>query len=144
MTELNTDGVPRLRVHAQPKAKLHLLETQPPLIEGGVIVERYTTRHGVVFERHSIPGGPVQWYKETPASKQAAQPEDFNLTAPPLGAYVVVAAAPIQVTIHHTSTGFDVRAKDAGFEPETIEADILSFPAALARAQEYLSEKNST
>jgi hypothetical protein len=133
--------VGRLQVHAAPRSRVTLFETQPALLEGGVIVERYTTKHGVVFEKHYIPGGPVQWYKETLVPETEANQMDYNLTAPPMGAYVVVTGGPIQVNIHRTETGFDVRMRDAGFAEETIESGIQSFPVALARAQEWLKAR---
>jgi hypothetical protein len=53
----------KLIVHAAPRARIHLFETQPPLLEGGVTIERFTTRHKVVFEKHTDGRGVVTWYK---------------------------------------------------------------------------------
>lgn len=50
-------------VVAKPKARLWLIHTQPPLDGEGVTVERFTTRHGATFERHSTAAGHIQWFK---------------------------------------------------------------------------------
>jgi hypothetical protein len=57
------EGSERLMVCAQPNAMLHLIETQPPLFNDGVQVERYTTRHKIVFEKHTAQNGCITWYR---------------------------------------------------------------------------------
>jgi len=53
----------RLTLHDKPTARLGLIETQPPLTEDGITVERYKTGHGVIFEKHTTAAGVVTWYK---------------------------------------------------------------------------------
>jgi hypothetical protein len=52
-----------LHVCAKPRARLYLIETQPPLIPEGVTVERYSTAHHFIFEKHIDQHGIVTWYK---------------------------------------------------------------------------------
>lgn len=50
-------------LHAQPKAQLALIHTQFPLDAAGTMEERFSTAHGVIFERHTLPGGAQLWFK---------------------------------------------------------------------------------
>jgi hypothetical protein len=56
----------RLILHAAPRARIVRFETQPPLIEGEPIIERYATAHKVIFEKHIYPTGKILWYKVKP------------------------------------------------------------------------------
>ena len=54
----------RKHVTAQPKAKLVLIDIQPPLTPDGVTVERYATvKVGALYEKHIAPNGVVQWFR---------------------------------------------------------------------------------
>ena len=48
---------------ARPLAHISLVWTQPPLFDGGSIVERWVTAHGVAFEKHIDGYGRVTWYQ---------------------------------------------------------------------------------
>jgi hypothetical protein len=56
----------RLVLHPRPRAALVKLETQEPLTEGAPRIERYSTAHKVIFEKHIFPTGKVPWYKVKP------------------------------------------------------------------------------
>lgn len=54
----------RKHVTAQPRAKLVLIDTQPPLTPDGVTVERYATvKVGALYEKHIAPNGVVHWFR---------------------------------------------------------------------------------
>jgi hypothetical protein len=57
---------PRLVLHVKPKARLVRFETQEPLTENAPQIERYSTAHKVIFEKHIFPTGKVLWYKVKP------------------------------------------------------------------------------
>lgn len=50
---------------ARPDAVLIRVESQLPLLEDGVHIDRYTTRHKVVFEKHTDSKGCATWYHVT-------------------------------------------------------------------------------
>jgi len=50
-------------LHKRPDAHLQPVETQPPLIPDGITVERFTTAHRVIFERHTDANGVETWFK---------------------------------------------------------------------------------
>ena len=53
----------QLTVCAAPVSVLIPLETQPPLMPDAPIVERFTTKGGYIFEKHTKPSGVVTWYR---------------------------------------------------------------------------------
>jgi hypothetical protein len=53
----------RLEPVPKPRAVVHLFESQPPLTENGVLVERYTTARHVIFEKHTLPSGVAHWFR---------------------------------------------------------------------------------
>jgi len=53
----------RLVLHAPPQARVVLFETQQRLMPDAPVIERYSTAHKVVFERHVYLDGRVNWYK---------------------------------------------------------------------------------
>lgn len=53
----------RLEPAPKPRALVHIFETQPPLTEDGVTVERYTTARGVIFEKRILPSGVAHWFR---------------------------------------------------------------------------------
>lgn len=57
MSQQKLEPVPK------PRALVHLFESQPPLTENGVLVERYTTARNVVFEKHVLPSGVEHWFR---------------------------------------------------------------------------------
>jgi hypothetical protein len=52
-----------LTVCAEPHTVLKIIETQPPLFNDGVVVERYANHRGMIFERHLQPNGVATWYR---------------------------------------------------------------------------------
>jgi len=56
-------SVQRRHVHSRPRARLILIETQPPLLPDGVTIKRWATVRGVVFEEHIAPNGVIHWFK---------------------------------------------------------------------------------
>jgi len=53
----------RLVHHSKPGCNLALIHTQLPLDADGTKEERFTTARGVIFERHTLPGGAQFWFK---------------------------------------------------------------------------------
>lgn len=49
----------------KPRAAIQLFESQMPLTQDGVTVERYTTGRGTVFEKHIGPNGVTHWFLVT-------------------------------------------------------------------------------
>ena len=47
----------------KPKANIFLFFTVPAAQNNGVVVEKYTTRHGVTFEKHIAQNGVVTWWR---------------------------------------------------------------------------------
>jgi hypothetical protein len=56
----------RLILHPAPHAAVVKFEEQLPLMEGWPRIERYSTAHKVIFEKHIYPTGKVLWYKVKP------------------------------------------------------------------------------
>ena len=59
-------SVPRLVLHPAPRARIVLFERVQPAIVGSPLIERYSTAHHVIFEKHIFPTGKVLWYKVKP------------------------------------------------------------------------------
>lgn len=53
----------------RPRAAVQLFETQLPLTENGIVIERYTTARGTVFERHVLALGVEHWYRAVKADE---------------------------------------------------------------------------
>jgi hypothetical protein len=47
----------------KPKADIYLFFTVPAAQNGGVTVEKYTTKYGATFEKHIAQNGVTQWYR---------------------------------------------------------------------------------
>ena len=62
----------RLLPCVAPRAVLALVETQAPLPGLGVTVERYSTAHRVIFEKHIYPSGAIHWFKVLRGAKPRA------------------------------------------------------------------------
>lgn len=58
----------------KPRANIYKFFTVPAAQNGGVQVEKYTTKYGVTFEKHTTQNGVVTWWRllvvptATPAS----------------------------------------------------------------------------
>ena len=47
----------------KPKANIYLFFTVPAAQNGGIEVQKYTTRYGVTFEKHIAQNGVVTWWR---------------------------------------------------------------------------------
>lgn len=59
----DTPGTWKLILHPKPSAYHVKYETIPAIQNGGVEVEKYSTRFGADFEKHTAANGIVTWYK---------------------------------------------------------------------------------
>lgn len=48
---------------AKPSAEIRLFETQEPLLNPGVTIERYTTSRGYIYEKHINADGVEHWFR---------------------------------------------------------------------------------
>lgn len=58
-----TPGTYRLILSAKPFARVVKYETIPAAMNGGVEVEKYSTRFGADFEKHTDKNGIVTWWR---------------------------------------------------------------------------------
>lgn len=58
---------------AAPSAPVARYETSHDVLWPGVIVERYTTGNGALFEKHNSSDGAVAWYRVVKASDDSGQ-----------------------------------------------------------------------
>ena len=47
----------------KPKANIYLFFTVPAAQNGGIEVQKYTTRYGVTFEKHIAQNGVATWWR---------------------------------------------------------------------------------